>query len=416
MSMFQDGHELELLRGGTEYFPALVGAIDAAVREVWMETYIFENDAAGAMVAGALARAAARGVQTRLVTDGFGTGELAAPIRRMLESAGVAHATFSPVKGILSMTGRKLRRLHRKLAMVDGHTAFCGGINILDDYWDPNHGALDKPRFDFAVRIRGPIVRQVRDAMERMWLRVDAFALMRDQQFQAALDRVRGAKERLQAWARDEWRRAAPGTPWEQPTRPADDLRQLRAALLLRDNVRNRRRIESAYISAIRAARREIFIANAYFLPGRRLRRALLAAVQRGVRVTLLLQGRYEYFLQFHATRAIHGFLLASGITVYEYRASFLHAKVAVIDGRWSTVGSSNLDPLSLLLAHEANVVVDSARFASELRAALVQAQDEGAERLDPERYARRGLAARLLDWIAYGLFRLGVAVTGRRY
>ncbi|MBU6436846.1 MAG: cardiolipin synthase ClsB, partial [Betaproteobacteria bacterium] len=197
--MFHDGHQVELLRGGAEYFPALVDAVDAAEREVWLETYIFENDAAGQQVAAALARAAARGVQVRLVTDGFGTGALAPELCAVLDSAGVARATYSPVRGLLSMTGRKLRRLHRKLAMVDGHTAFCGGINVIDDYWDPNHGALARPRLDFALRVRGPIVAQVRDAMARMWLRVDAFTLLRDRQFQAALAAARGATGRLQA-------------------------------------------------------------------------------------------------------------------------------------------------------------------------------------------------------------------------
>src|SRR5690606_3980994 len=150
------------------------------------------------------------------------------------------------------------------------------------------------------------------------------------------------------------------------------------AALLLRDNVRHRSDIEKAYLRAIGLAREEIIIANAYFVPGRKLRRALGLAAGRGVRVRLLLQGRDEYFPQYHAARPVYGELLAAGIEIHEYSPSFLHAKVAVIDALgprpWATVGSSNLDPLSLLLAREANVVVENREFARDLRERLADA------------------------------------------
>ena len=149
------------------------------------------------------------------------------------------------------------------------------------------------------------------------------------------------------------------------------------AALVLRDNFRFRRRIEGSYRLAIAQARTEILIANAYFIPGVRLQRALLRAARRGVRITLLLQGRYEYFMQHHASRAVYGVLLQGGIEIIEYEPSFLHAKVAVMDGAlgsMATVGSSNLDPLSLLLAREANIFVRDDAFAAELRGHLRQA------------------------------------------
>jgi hypothetical protein len=130
-----------------------------------------------------------------------------------------------------------------------------------------------------------------------------------------------------------------------------------RAGLLLRDNLLNRGQIEKAYRRAIGLARHEIVIANAYFLPGRKLRQALIHAAQRGVRVRLLLQGRYEYFMQYHAARPVYRQLLEAGVEIYEYSESFLHAKVAVIDASherpWATVGSSNLDPFSLLLGSQ---------------------------------------------------------------
>ena len=198
------------------------------------------------------------------------------------------------------------------------------------------------------------------------------------------------------------------------------EARGMRAALVLRDNVRNRSRIEKAYRRAIGAARHDIIIANAYFMPGGKLRRALILAAKRGVRVQLLLQGRYEYFMQYHAARPVYGALLAAGVEIHEYEPSFLHAKVAVIDAHgdkpWATVGSSNLDPLSLLLAREANVVVQDAAFAIDLRQRLVHAMQHAGRRMDPARYAGRPLRQRVLDRVAFGLMRLALWVTGNRY
>jgi cardiolipin synthase len=200
---------------------------------------------------------------------------------------------------------------------------------------------------------------------------------------------------------------------------PASDLIPeacAKADLVLRDNLLNRTRIERSYRKAIGEAQTEIIIANAYFLPGRKLRQGLIHAAQRGVRVRLLLQGRYEYFLQFHATRPVYGALLAAGVEIHEYEVSFLHAKVAVIDGHWATVGSSNLDPLSLLLAREANVVVDDVVFAQQLRAQLLSAMVNGGVRVDPERYTHRPWRQRVLDRLALGLVRIMLFLYGKRY
>ncbi|TAM50959.1 MAG: cardiolipin synthase ClsB, partial [Burkholderiaceae bacterium] len=178
----------------------------------------------------------------------------------------------------------------------------------------------------------------------------------------------------------------------------------------------HRSRIERAYRRAIGQARHEIIIANAYFVPGHKLRKALMMAAQRGVNVRLLLQGKYEYFMQYHAVRPVYGALLGCGVEIYEYSASFLHAKVAVVDGHWVTVGSSNLDPLSLLLAREANVVVNDAGFAADLRARLVHAMDNGGQRVEAAQYASRPWHQRLRDLAAFALMRAALFVTGYRY
>ncbi|MNT13733.1 putative cardiolipin synthase YbhO [compost metagenome] len=186
----------------------------------------------------------------------------------------------------------------------------------------------------------------------------------------------------------------------------------LRAALVLRDNLRFRQTFERAYLFGISQARRDILIANAYFFPGRQFRRALAKAAARGVRVRLLLQGKVEYRMQYHATRSLYDQLLRDGIEIYEYMPSYLHAKVAVIDNV-ATVGSSNLDPFSLLLAREANVVVDDQPFAWDLQERLETAIREGGRFIRPLEYQRRGWLRRWVDAASYTLLRIGVALTG---
>ena len=397
-----DDHQVRLLQGAEEFFPALIEAMDAAMADIQFETYIFDFTGAGATVAQALMRAAARGVRTHLVVDGVGTGALPKAWAEQLQAAGVLCSVYSPLGPLGLLLPHRWRRLHRKLCVVDGLVVFCGGINVLDDLYDPNYGDLDAPRFDFAVQATGSLAAQASRTMELLWWRMQAVRDVR-------LDRLPQAVRDL---------RAASATRHASQQDP--EARGMRAALVLRDNVRNRSRIEKAYRRAIGAARHDIIIANAYFMPGGKLRRALILAAKRGVRVQLLLQGRYEYFMQYHAARPVYGALLAAGVEIHEYEPSFLHAKVAVIDAHgdkpWATVGSSNLDPLSLLLAREANVVVQDAAFAIDLRQRLVHAMQHAGRRMDPARYAGRPLRQRVLDRVAFGLMRLALWVTGNRY
>jgi len=191
-------------------------------------------------------------------------------------------------------------------------------------------------------------------------------------------------------------------------------LKSTQARLVLRDSLTQRRAIERAYLRAIGQARREVLIATAYFFPGRRFRRALREAAGRGVKVRLLLQGRAEYLLPHRAAQAMYDSMLSHGIEIHEYTRSFLHAKVAVIDD-WATVGSSNIDPFSLLLSREANVVVQDRGFARQLRASIDHEIREGATQILMDQVRRRTWWQRLAGWVAYGLLRLGVKVSGER-
>ena len=380
MIRFTDGNDVRLLSAGTEYFPALESAIDAAREEIYLETYIFADDAAGQRIAAALSRAARRGVTTRVLVDGFGSKVYADTLSAALISAGVQLLVYRPDISPFNLRRSRLRRLHRKLAIVDACAALVGGINIIDDMHTPRQRP---PRVDFAVTVRGPIVDEIHAAVTRLWVIVSWSQL------------------------RQRWR------VWSMRCAPNVASGSQRAAFLIRDNLGHRRDIEEAYLEAISTAREEIIIAMAYFLPGVRFRHALAQAVARGVRVILLLQGRVEYFFLHHASRALYGSLLDAGIEIQEYHKSFLHAKVAVIDGYWATVGSSNIDPFSLFMAREANVVVEDQTFAQQLRTSLVTLIEQGARRVVHENWSKQPLPARVLAWLSYGLFRLSNGVLG---
>lgn len=394
------GHQLRLLCGGAAFFPALVAAIDASQTEVRLETYIFDFDPSGEKVAAALVRAAQRGVAVYLMMDGIGTPDIPLEWVGRFAEAGVHWHRFSPLGTWGLLIPGRWRRLHRKLCVVDTRTGFCGGINILDDYRDPIHGILETPRFDFAVQVTGPLVVHAHHAMVQFWERLQWTRQLEHLEFEHA---------------RQTWKLAAE-SGWSTAERIGKNDGGAEAMLVVRDNLQHRTRIERTYRKAIAGARQEVLIANAYFLPGGKLRRALMHAARRGVRVTLLLQGRYENFMQFHASRPVFGALLAAGVEIYEYSTGFLHAKVAVIDGEWATVGSSNLDPLSLLLAREANVVVQDEPFARELRASLILAMQTQGVRLEPQAYADRPWKQRFLDRLAFGAMRLMLFLTGSRY
>ena len=376
---YAEGNRLMLLRNGEQYFPALAAALDGAREEIFLETYIFADDATGRRIARALAEAAAQGVRTHVIVDGMTVKRYIGGIRDRLLAANVSLGIYRPDISPWDFRRTRLRRLHRKLAVIDGRVAFVGGINIIDDMHTPGH---KPPRYDFAVRIEGPLVAEIRAEADRLWRLV-------------ALSNFK------------QWWASAPS-----PAAPVPAGFQ-RAAFVVRDNFRHRSDIEDAYLAAIDGANEEIILASAYFFPGVAFRRTLIAAARRGVRVVVLLQKRVEYVLLHYASRALYGQLLDAGVQIHEYGASFLHAKVAVVDGRWATVGSSNIDPLSLFLSREANVVVEDRRFAQELRARLVERIANGAAPVSRPRWRRKPIGMRMQIWIAYGVARLLIGWSG---
>ena len=272
MTEFVEGNRIGLVRSGLEYFPELIAQFDSARREIHLETYIFEDDDTGRAIAQALARAALRGVATHVMVDGFGSQDLDPALVREMIDAGVEFLVYRRQISPWTLRRTRLRRLHRKIVLVDDRVAFVGGINVMDEVHEPDGSVL--PRFDYAVRVEGPLVAEIQRVVKRLWNRVIAYTV------QAHVPKAGGAQL------------------------PGEKRGTQRAAFVVRDNIGHRRDIEEAYLEAIGRARTEILIANAYFLPGLAFRRALFDAARRGVRVTLLLQGKVEYILQHYATRA----------------------------------------------------------------------------------------------------------------
>lgn len=343
---YSHNNRLSLLHRGDEFFPALVLAIDSAHSEIYLETYIFALDVTGHYVKAALMRAAARGVNVHVLVDWLGTGEMATQeLRNDLEATGIRFACFNP------WFRRGLARLHRKIVVIDRRLAFLGGLNINDDLVsdDHHHVSLPAPRWDFAISISGPLVDGLHAEVAALWAR----------------QQPQGLRRRLQNLRQQ----------YASRLKPLQEVAQ--AALVIRDNLRNRTAIQRAFLQALGHAHHEAWLVTPYFAPGRKLRKALMHAAERGVSVTLLI-GVGQFRLQDAVAQSFYPRLLNAGVRIIEYRKTQLHAKVAVIDALWATVGSSNFDGLSLFVNHEANIIVRDQEFAHILSDAIIQGVNEG--------------------------------------
>ena len=374
------GNRITLLKNGSEFFPALIGAIDAAIVDIRIEMYIFCDDATGQRVADALIRAARRGVAVRLMIDGVGSRGTPEAFFESMREAGIKLLVFRPDRRAFHFSKARLRRNHRKIALVDGKVGFVGGINLIDDL---NESLSEHPRYDYAVQAEGPVLAQIYPVVHQLWLWVTL----------------------------QQSRRSLPGERALQVDPAPAGTQQ--AMLVVRDNFRHRRSIEHMYVYAIRHAKIRVLLVCPYFLPGRRLRRAIIDAAGRGVEVTILLQGRADYRLLQMATRALYGKFLGAGIHIYEYQRSMLHGKVATIDDQWATVGSSNLDPFSLFLNREANLLVMDQPFARQLRESVDEEIRANATICHGKDWQRRSILLRAQSWLAYGFARWVAGVMG---
>lgn len=370
---FVGNNDIQLLHCGGEYFPALIKAFDAAVQEIYLETYIFADDDTANEIKAALARAAQRGVIVNVLTDWLGTGNKeSALLDREFKKLGIEHRSFNP------LFIRGIARMHRKVCVVDRLEAFLGGLNIVDDMHDDGdvNIALPAPRWDFAVRVTGPLVATIHWDVAVHWARLGSLS----------------------------WRTRWATFKEQRQSQPGDTREPMVAGLVMRDNLRNRRTIQAAYLKALGGARHSALLANPYFAPGRKLRNGLASAARRGVDVTLLL-GIGHYRFQDVVARSFYRGLLKAGVKIVEYRKTHLHGKVAVIDDTWSTVGSSNCDGFSLFLNQEANVVVLDTEFAQKLRAHIEQGIADGVA-MDWEEYANIPLYKRIFYRFSYFIYK----------
>jgi cardiolipin synthase len=344
---WRTGNRVALLENGEEFFARAYAAIDAARSEVLIESFILFEDKIGKELHRHLVDAAARGVRVEVTVDGYGSPHFSAEFLSSLVDAGVRLRIFDPHPRWLGVRLHLFRRMHRKLLVADGRIALVGGINFSADH------VLDfgpEAKQDYAVEIEGPVV-------------ADIHGFMRE-----ALD-TQGT-----------------GESW-QPSRAASSLAQAGKAdvmFVTRDNHRRRDSIEREYRRAIRLARREVLIANAYFFPGYGFLRELRNAARRGVKVSLIFQGEPDMQVALAAARTLYAYLVDAGVHIHEYCERPFHGKVALVDDGWATVGSSNLDPLSLSLNLEANVFVRDPEFVAELRSQMYNLIEHHCQTVEP--------------------------------
>jgi len=376
---YSHGNRLSLLHRGMEFFPALIQAFDAAQSEIYIETYIFSLDPTGERVKSALLRAAKRGVAVQVMVDWLGTGrDMVAGLQREFAAAGVRFAAFNP------WFRRGIVRTHRKIVVIDRGTAFLGGLNINDDMLsdDGSKLALPAPRWDFAVSIAGPLVDEIQAEVLAQWLRRGPRPLRT--RLESLRDYVTNAK-------------------------PLRAVEVAEAALVVRDNLRNRAAIQRALLQALGRARDSAMLVTPYFAPGRKLRKALIHAAGRGIDVTLLI-GVGQFVMQDAVAQSFYPRLIRAGVKIVEYRRTQLHGKVAVVDGEWATVGSSNFDGLSLFVNHEANIIVRDAAFAASLRDYIRRGITEGVA-VTADDVKKLSLPRRIWNRCAYGLYRFVLQV-----
>lgn len=369
------GNRARVLENGEAFFPAVFAAIACARRQVLVETFILFDDPVGRELRAVLIAAARRGLRVALTIDGYGSPDLSAAFIGGMTEAGVDVRCFDPRPRILGVRFHVFRRLHRKIVVVDSDCAFVGGLNFSLEHMR-RFGVESKQ--DYAVRVEGPIVDHIR----------------------ALADIALAGRDPPRTWP---WWRSRVRAPAVTQRDPGTAAR-----LVWRDNAHHRDDIELHYRMAIRQARREVLIANAYFFPSYRMVRELRAAARRGVRVCLVLQGRSDHTVMTWGARSLYAYLMSAGVEIHEYGERALHGKIAVVDDGWSTVGSSNLDPASLGLNLEANLLFDDPALAADLRQRIGQLMGlRQCRRIEAGKPPPRPLWGRAMWYTAFHLMRM---------
>lgn len=376
---WHSNNRVELLENGEEYFPRVFEAMRAAKSEILLETFIVFEDKVGAELQQILIEAAQRGVRTTVSLDGFGCGELSTGYLSALSDAGVHLQIFDPAPKHLGIRTNWFRRLHRKIVVVDGLIAFIGGINFSGDHL-ADFGPEAKQ--DYSVEIQGPVVADIHH-----------FALLQS-----------GRPGRARFW-------------WQRRRQRLEEMaftdHDGQVRLVFRDNDQHNTDIEDVYLQVLRKAKRRVIIANAYFFPGYRLLREIRNAARRGVEVRLILQGQPDMLVAKLAARMTYDYLLRAGVQIHEYCQRPLHGKVALVDDDWSTVGSSNLDPLSLSLNLEANVLIRDRAFNQHLYERLEELSRNHCKAMDAKLLPRGRIWHMTVGFLVFHFLRHFPAMAG---
>ena len=332
-----DGNSMLLLKDGDEFFPRILRQIRSAKVEILIETFILADDRIGKALKKALISAARNGVRIIVTADSYGSFFLPKTYINELISEGITFQIYDPQPTLLGFRPKIVRRLHRKIIVIDNKIAHIGGINLCEDHMVANNTTGKR---DYSLEMSGPIVTQVRE-LSKSYITgglpdIEPESYLTSAQDERYIDNVEGV-------------------------------------LLSRDNIINKRDIEKAYLMAIRTAEKSILIANAYFYPGLRLLRALKRAANRGVEIKIVVQGDPDIPSALPAARCFYKTLLKIGVQIFEYSDRPLHGKIACVDDKWCTIGSSNLDPWSLAMNLEANIVALDHRLNAQIKDCVEQ-------------------------------------------
>jgi cardiolipin synthase len=367
---YKDGHYIELLRSGENFFAVCEKVIDEAEQYIHFQTYIVDDDETGRRITDALIRAADRGVRVYFLIDAYGGSSFSKSLIAKVEKAGIFFRMFSPQ---LITRGFQLSlRLHHKVLLVDGEIAIIGGMNIADRY----HGK-DKSKvwLDFAILIKGPECAHVLFILKKLWNK-------------AFISRNERSKERVHI--------------------PVVYYENIKVKVLQNNWLRNKIEILKSYRSALKHAQDRMIIFGSYFLPGRNERRLLRNASRRGVNIKIVLAAESDAPVFKRATNFLYDFILRNNITIYEYLPSNLHAKVATVDGNWCTIGSYNMNHLSDYGSVEMNADVLDTGFAEKFEGLLMEIIEKDCRKVTFEEYIRRKTwFFQLTDWFSYQMIRI---------
>jgi cardiolipin synthase len=367
---YRDGHRIELLRSGENFFAVCEQTIDEAKNYIHFQTYIIDDDNTGRRTVNALIRASERGVRVYFLLDAYGGVSFSKELINRVEKAGILFRLFSP--GLITKGFQLSLRLHHKVLLTDGDTAIIAGMNIADRY----HGKAGmKEWLDFAILIKGPECAHVLFILKKLWNRTFI-----------------SKKERS----------------GETVHHPAQFDENIKVKVLQNNWYRNKIEILKSYRSALKHAQYRMTIFASYFLPGRNERRLMRNASRRGVDIKIVLSAESDAPVFKRATNFLYDFILRNNITIYEYLPSNLHAKVATVDGNWSTIGSYNMNHLSDYGSIEMNADILDTQFAEMFEGLLLEIIKKDCRQVTFEEYTRRKTwLFQLTDWFSYQMIRI---------